>query len=186
MQNKNKGTTFIIAVLIAGHLIGTMTHVIHFSEVIMLGFINSAKAYGVSPIINGYWLSLTIIDPVIAFLLVKQRKTGVLLAFINILINVTVNSTVQISSLHIFTFRSIYDSLGNIFNGLALLLISACTLPLFYGNPDGHSHGRTTNVGMFGFIPFIALSAGLVIHIAGLIKLVHHFDSLWISGCMFQ
>jgi hypothetical protein len=34
MQNKNKGIAFITTVLITGYLIGTMTHVIHFSEVI--------------------------------------------------------------------------------------------------------------------------------------------------------
>lgn len=183
MQNKtqNKGITFIIAVLVAGHLIGTVTHIIHFSEVLKLGFIHSAKAYGVSPIMNGYWLSLTIIDPVIAFLLLKRKKTGVILAFINILINVIVNSSVQISSLPYVTFHAIYDSLGNIFNGLqiALLIFSAFTLPLFYGNPDERSPGRINYIWMFSFIPIIALSAGLIIHIVGLVQLVHHFESLW-------
>jgi hypothetical protein len=181
MQNKNAGITFIIAVLIAGHLIGTMTHILNFSEVIKLGFIQSAKAYGVSPIINGYWLSLTIIDPAIAFLLIKKRKTGVLLAFVNIFINVIVNSSVQISILPAVTLHSIYDSLGNIFNGLqiALLIFSAFTLPLFYGNPDERSPGRINYVWMFSFIPIIALSAGLIIHIAGLIQLVNHFESFW-------
>jgi hypothetical protein len=178
---QNKGITFILTVLIAGYLIGTMTHVIHFSEVIRLGFIHSAKAYGVSPIVNGYWLSLTIIDPVIASLLVKKRNAGVILAFANILINVIVNSFVQISTLSVVTLHSIYDSLGNIYSGLqiALLIFSACTLPLFYSNPDEFSPGRTIYTRIFSFIPIIALFAGLIIHIIGLIQLVHHFNSLW-------
>lgn len=178
---QNKGVTFIVAVLITGYLIGMMTHVIHFSEVIKLGFITSAKVYGVSPIINGYWLSLTIIDPVVAFLLVKKRDTGVILAFANILINVIVNSTVQISSLPVITFHSIYDSLGNIYNGLqiTLLIFSACTLPLFFCEPGKHSSGRISYTRIFSFIPIIELFAGLIIHIVGLIQLVHHFDALW-------
>jgi hypothetical protein len=177
---QNKGIAFILTVLIAGYLIGTMTHIIHFSEVMKLGFIPSAKVFGVSPIINGYWLSLTTIDPVIAFLLIKNRRTGVILAFVNILINVIVNSAVQIASLSVVTFHSVYDSLGNIYNGLqiTLLLFSAFTLPLFYGKQDGHSPGRIY-VRMFSFIPIIALFVGLLIHVAGLIQLVKHFDSLW-------
>jgi hypothetical protein len=178
---QNRGLTFTVAVLIIGYLIGTMTHAAHFSEVVKLGFINSAKVYEVSPIINGYWLSLTIIDPVIAFLLIKKRNTGAILAFANILINVIVNSTVQISSLPVITFHSIYDSLGKIYNGLqiALLIFSACTLPLFYCGPDKHSPGKISYTRIFSFIPIVALSAGLIIHICGLIQLVHHFDSLW-------
>ncbi len=78
MQNyKNNGITFIIAVLIIGYLIGTMTHIILLFDIIKLGFINSAKAFGVPAIVNGYWMSLTIIDPLIAFLLIKKRKCGI-------------------------------------------------------------------------------------------------------------
>jgi len=179
---KNSGFTFIIAVLVIGYLIGTMTHIINFITVLKLGFINSAKAFGVSPIVNGYWLSLTIIDPVIAFLLIKKRKIGVLLGFVNILINVTVNSSLQIASLSIITLHTVYVALGNIFNGLqiALLLFATFTLPLFFTKPNIISIRRFDYVHAFNFIPIIALTIGLFIHLIGLINLIRDFESLWI------
>ena len=114
---KKDGFTFIILVLIFGHLIGTMTHTILLFDIIKLGFMGSAEAFGVSPIINGYWMSLTLIDPIIALLLIKYRKVGVLTAFINIFINVIVNSSIQIASLSYVTVYSVCETLGNIFNG---------------------------------------------------------------------
>lgn len=133
---KNNGITFIIAILVIGHLIGTITHVFHFLDVIRSGFINYANTNSVSPVVNGYWLSLTIIDPAIVFLLIKTRKAGVLSAFITIFINNIINSGVTINSLSTVSLHSIYNSLGNIYNGLqiAFLLFSAVTLPLFFLN----------------------------------------------------
>lgn len=181
ISQKNRGITFIIVVLIIGYLIGTMTHIIHFSDVLRLGFINSAKTYGVSPIVNGYWLSLTIIDPVVAFLLFKKRKSGVLLAFFNILINVAVNSYLQIASLNTLSLHSIYNALGNIGQGLqiALLLFSLFTLPIFFIKTDTDSRNRFSYVHIFNLIPIIALATGLIIHLTGLIILIHRFESLW-------
>ncbi|MBN1603238.1 MAG: hypothetical protein JW915_16635 [Chitinispirillaceae bacterium] len=179
---QNKGLTFIIAVLIIGHLIGTTTHTLLFFDVLKLGFLNSSKAFGVSTIVNAYWVSLTIIDPLIAILLIKRRRTGVLLAFINILINVAVNSSIQLSSLKALSLSSIYDSLGNIFNGLqiALLLFSTITLPLFFIKPTAVLHKKINYFRFFHFIPIIALFIGLIIHCVGLIKLLYKFESLWV------
>ncbi|NLG17452.1 MAG: hypothetical protein GX556_09010 [Fibrobacter sp.] len=175
------GLTFIIAVLVIGYLIGTMTHIFLLFDVVRLGFINSAKAFGVSPVVNGYWISLTVIDPVIALLLLRNRKIGVLLGFINILINVIVNSSLQIASLSLITPHSVYDSLGNIYNGLqiALLLFSFFTLPLFFLKPDFLKRKRFDYFNFFKFIPVIALTIGLFIHLAGLLNLMRNFQSLW-------
>ncbi|MDG5814148.1 hypothetical protein QA601_03595 [Chitinispirillales bacterium ANBcel5] len=178
---KSKELRFITAVLIIGYLIGTMTHVIHFLEVVRLGFENSAQANGVSLLVNGYWLSLTIINPFIAFLLFKKTKTGVLLAFINIVINVMVNSSIQIASLSVITLYTVYEALGNIYNGLqiALLVFSTFTLPLFFLKPN-HTSSRSSNYLLFfNFIPVIALTIGLLIHLAGLLTLIRNFESLW-------
>jgi hypothetical protein len=142
----------------------------------------SAKAFGVSPIVNGYWMSLTIIDPVIAFLLIKHRRTGVLFGFINIFINVIVNSSLVIASLSIITLHSVYEALGNIFNGLqiALLLFASFTLPLFFTKPNLIITRKLNYVHAFHFIPIIALTIGLLIHLVGLYNLIRNFESLWI------
>lgn len=179
---KNNGLTFIIAVLVIGHLIGTMTHIMLLFDVIRLGFMNSAKTFGVSPIVNGYWISLTIIDPAIAFLLIKNRRIGVVFGFANIFINVIVNSSIQIASLTVITLYSVYEALGNIFNGLqiALLIFSSFTLPLFFIQPDPIKELKSNYVHVFHYIPIIALSTGLLIHLVGLFNLIQKFESLWI------
>ncbi|NLD92859.1 MAG: hypothetical protein GX639_09345 [Fibrobacter sp.] len=180
---KNIGLSFIIAVLIIGHLIGTMTHSILLFDIIKLGFIESAKVFGVSPIVNGYWMSLTIIDPAIAFLLIKNRKIGVLSGFINILINVIVNSSIVITTLSVITLQSVYEALGNIFNGLqiALLLFSSFTLPLFFIKPNlSTKQNKIDYSSFFNFIPIIALTTGLLIHLVGLFNSIFNFESLWI------
>jgi len=181
-KNNNNGLTFVIAVLVIGHLIGTMTHIILLFDVIRLGFMNSAKSFGVSSIVNGYWISLTIIDPAIAFLLIKNRRTGVAFGFANILINVIVNSSIQIASLTVITLHSVYEALGNIFNGLqiALLIFSSFTLPLFFIQPDLIKKLKSNYVHVFHYIPIIALSTGLLIHLVGLFNLIQKFESLWI------
>ena len=147
----------------------------HLSDVIRMGFYNSAKAYGAPPAINAYWLSLTVIDPIIAFLLLKKSKVGILLGFINILLNVIINSGLAISTLSTFSVKAIYDTLGNIYNGLqiALLTFSVLSLPIVISNK-----GRYFEV--FGKLPFLVLIAGLVIHLSGLFKLFLHFETLWI------
>lgn len=185
---KIDGFTFIIAVLIIGYLIGTMTQIILFMDVIRLGFMNSAKAFGVSPIVNGYWMFLTIIDPVVALLLIKARKIGILFGFVNIFINVLVNSSIQIASLPVITFHSVYEGLGNIFNGLqiALLLFSTFTLPLFYIKPDLITTQRLNYVHFFHFIPIITLAIGLLIHLVGLFNLIRDFESLWMLWVHFS
>lgn len=167
--------TFIYLVLFTGYLIGTMTHVLHLIDVIKLGFYNSAKAYGVSPLNNAYWLSLTIIDPVIAILLLKKNKIGAILAFLNVLINVIVNSSLVISKLAVISFSTVYGSLGNIYNGLqiALLLFSLLSLPVIMSKK-----GRYIDI--FGVIPILLLVTGLGIHLFGLSKLIFHIDSLWV------
>lgn len=174
-DNYQRTTIFIIAILFIGYLIGTMTHILHLLDVIKLGFYNSAKAYRATPVINAYWLSLTIIDPIIAFLLLKNTKIGAILAFINILVNVIVNSGLQISTLPIISPKTIYDSLGNIFNSLqlALFVFSIITLPVII-------IGKGRYVEFFRKFPFFVLLMGLVIHLSGLIRLIFHFESLWV------
>lgn len=182
MKNeKNHGITFIIAVLVSGHLIGTMTHTLILFDIIRSGFINYARASGVSPIVNVYWMSLTVIDPLIAFLLIKNVKKGVPAAFINILINVLVNSSLQIATLQVITMHSVYDTLGNIFNGLqiALLLFSSVTLPLFYIKPELQSVRSSRYVQFFSLFPILSLAIGLLIHLVGLVNLIRNFESLW-------
>jgi len=183
MRFSPKAQTFIVAILFTGYAVGTVTHVLHALDVLQLGLVDSARAYGVSPGVNAYWLSLTIIDPLIAFLLVTRRRAGVFLAFVNILVNVVVNSWVRISALPVVTLGSVYDSLGNIYNGLqiALLVFSACTVPLFLPATGTLSTAVRAYTRLFDAIPFVALAAGLAIHLVGLVNVILDYQSLWVT-----
>lgn len=174
-ETNQKTKYFIVAILFTGYLIGTMTHIFHLSDVIKLGFFNSAKIYGVHPVVNAYWLSLTIIDPIIAFLLIKKTSIGAVLCFVNILINVAVNSGLQIYALPTISVKAIYDSLGNIYNSLqiALLTFSTFTLPVIISDNKKYRN-------LFLKIPLLVLTIGLTIHLIGLTKVIQHFESFWV------
>lgn len=180
-----KDLGFVIFVLIFGHIIGTITHLIHFSEVIKLGFFSSAQAYDVSPIINGYWLSLTLIDPIIVFLLIKKPRLGVFVGFVNLLINVVVNSTLVILSLQSITLLNAIDILGNIGTSLqiAIFVFILFYIPLFIksGAIQPYIYDR-----LFSQIPLITFSAGLVIHSIGIYNILIEFTSAWETWVHFS
>jgi hypothetical protein len=180
-DSKERAKQFIILIIVAGYLIGTMTHIIHLTDVIRLGFFNSAKIFGVSPYINAYWLSLTVIDPTIAFLLIRKTKTGATLGFVNIFFNVAINSAIQIVKLPLISLETIYTTLGNIFNGLqiALLVFSIFTLPLILSKSNKY-------ITIFSKVPILVLTVGLLIHLTGLARIIQHFESFWMLWVHFS
>ena len=70
---------------IAGFAIGTTTHVLD----IVLG---GAEVYdGFPTVVKVFWLSLTIVDPVVIILLVVAPRSGIVLALAVILVDIAVN-----------------------------------------------------------------------------------------------
>jgi hypothetical protein len=185
IQNKNleNAYSFIFLILAVGYITGTVTHIVHFQSVIKTGFLQFAELHKISPVVNGYWLLLTLIDPAIAFLLIKKSKLGILLGFLNILINVTVNCSVVINKLETVTIMSIYHALGNIFNSLqiALFLFSLFTLPLFYLEKAKIVENKILYLKFYKIIPQLVLIIGIVIHTYGICKIVQGqiLSSLW-------
>lgn len=180
-----KDLGFVICILIFGHIIGTITHLIHFKDVLRLGFFSSAQAYGVSPIINGYWLSLTLIDPIIVFLLIKRPRLGVFAGFINLLTNVFVNSSLAIISLQNITFFNAFDKLGDINTSLqiAIFVFTLFCVPFFIKRDGVHPSIYDR---LFSQIPLVAFSAGLVIHSIGIYRIFIEFTSIWETWVHFS
>lgn len=78
----------ILAVWIAGFLIGTTTHVLD----LMAGGLETYAEFPTA--LRLFWASLTIIDPITAAFLALRRRAGIVLALIVILADITVNWTV--------------------------------------------------------------------------------------------
>lgn len=181
-KTRNQGDNFICLVLIIGFSIGTFTHIIDLIDIIKYGFFKYAELYHISPLLNAYWISLTIVDPLIVLLLLKNIKIGAIAGFINIFINVVVNSSYQLINIDYLTLSIIVDKLGTIYNSLqiALLLFSALTLPILLA-PQELDRRAQFYPQAFGQIPLVVLSMGLLIHIVGLAHLINNFSTIWIA-----
>jgi hypothetical protein len=179
---RNQGESFICLVLIIGFSIGTFTHFINLIDIMKYGFFKYAELYHISLLLNAYWISLSIVDPLIVFLLVKNNKIGGIAGFINIFINVIVNSSYQLINVDYLTLSIIAEKLGNVYNSLqiALLLFSALTLPILLA-PQELNKGAQFYLQIFGQIPLVLLSMGLLIHLVGIVHLVINFSTIWIA-----
>lgn len=77
----------IQVVWIAGFLVGTTSHVL---DLIAGG----ADTYGAfPPALRAFWLSLTVLDPVTALLLLVRKRAGIILGVVVILTDISVNWT---------------------------------------------------------------------------------------------
>ena len=169
---------FIIFVLIVGHCIGTITHFLHLFDVLRAGFLHSAQIYGVSAVINGYWLSLTVINPLIVLLLIRKTHLGVIAALINITVNVLINSSLELHTIQNFSIQEVISSLGKINTSLqiALFIFTLFSIPLFL-----RGNGVLLNFynRVFSTMPLLALFTGLIIHVNGIYHIIFNFSSLW-------
>ena len=78
-------------VWIAGFLVGTTTHIID----LVSGGMNT---YGEFPVpLRVFWISLTVLDPLTAMLVLLRKRAGVVLALAVILVDIAVNWTVFIT-----------------------------------------------------------------------------------------
>lgn len=73
---------------IAGFLIGTASHVLDLTA-------GRANTYGeFPPALRAFWLSLTVLDPLTALLLLLRKRAGIILGLVVILADIAVNWTV--------------------------------------------------------------------------------------------
>lgn len=76
----------VVGVLVAGFAIGTLTHVL---ALLNRGWTVNSSA----PVwMNVYWTSLTFLDPLAALLLLRSRRTGLMLASAIMLSDVAINT----------------------------------------------------------------------------------------------
>jgi hypothetical protein len=76
----------VVAVLVAGFAIGTLTHTLHLVNVGWIVF-DDAPTW-----MNVYWTALTALDPLAAALLIYRRPAGLALGAAIILSDVAINS----------------------------------------------------------------------------------------------
>ena len=76
---------------IIGFLIGTSTHVAD----IVIGGINTYAEFPVA--LRLFWLSLTVLDPLVVALLMMRRRSGVVLGLVVILTDISVNWSVYLT-----------------------------------------------------------------------------------------
>lgn len=87
----NNGVTLVLAVWVAGFSVGTITHLI---ELLTQGF----GVYGNVPVcVRVFWVSLTLIDPLIVIMLLLRLRAGIWLAIVVMVADVAVNWTVALS-----------------------------------------------------------------------------------------
>lgn len=81
----------ILVVWVVGFLVGTTSHII---DLIAGG----AETYAAFPTgLRVFWISLTVLDPITAALLVMRRRAGIVLALVVILTDIAVNWTVYLT-----------------------------------------------------------------------------------------
>ncbi|HMR50699.1 MAG TPA: hypothetical protein PKE40_15665 [Arachnia sp.] len=78
----------IQVVWIAGFLVGTTSHVLD----LIAGGVDTYGAF--PPALRAFWLSLTVLDPLTALLLLLRKRAGIILGVVVILTDIAVNWTV--------------------------------------------------------------------------------------------
>ncbi|MWJ13429.1 hypothetical protein DOT98_11345 [Clavibacter michiganensis subsp. michiganensis] len=87
-RDPERGPRIVRILWIAGFGIGTTTHVLD----IVIG---GADVYAGFPLaLRAFWLSLTVLDPLVIALLARRRRTGVALGIAVIVADIAVNWTV--------------------------------------------------------------------------------------------
>ena len=81
----------IQVVWVTGYLIGTTTHVVD----LIIGGSNTYEAFPLG--LRLFWMSLTLLDPLVVVLLMLRRRAGVVLGLAVILADIAVNWTVFVT-----------------------------------------------------------------------------------------
>ncbi|MDQ0644934.1 hypothetical protein [Microbacterium murale] len=109
MAGRSRGSQAIRAVWILGYLIGTTSHIVDLA-------LGGLGVYGEFPLgVRLFWVSLTILDPLVVVLLLLHRRTGVVLGAAIILVDIAVNWTVFASVGGLSPFGSISQTMFAVF-----------------------------------------------------------------------
>ena len=101
--------SLIRVVWVVGYLIGTTTHVVD----LVLGGVETYA--GFPPGLRLFWVSLTVLDPVIVILLLLRRRLGIVLGVVVILADIAVNWTVYATVGGISVFGVVNQTLFALF-----------------------------------------------------------------------
>ncbi|WP_448811035.1 hypothetical protein [Agromyces bauzanensis] len=89
--SSSNGVALVLAVWVAGFSVGTIFHLI---ELLTQG----SGVYGNMPVcVRVFWVSLTIIDPLVVILILLRRRAGIWLGSAVMVADVAVNWTVALS-----------------------------------------------------------------------------------------
>ena len=117
-QRQHHGFALIVAVWVIGFGIGSATHLY---EVIAAG----QDVYSNAPQpVRWFWLSLTLVDPVIIVLLLARRQAGIFLGLTVMIVDVTVNWSSAI-------FTPALAGPGLVTQPVFLLILLVTTRPLW-------------------------------------------------------
>lgn len=109
MAGRGRSSQVVRVLWILGYLIGTTTHIIDLA-------LGGVDVYGEFPLgIRLFWVSLTVLDPLIVVLLLSRRRAGVALGAAVILIDIAVNWTVLVSVGGLSPFGPISQTLFAVF-----------------------------------------------------------------------
>ena len=109
------------ALWIIGYLIGTSTHTVD----LLLGGTNTYSSFP-DPL-RLFWISLTVLDPLVVVLILLQKQVGVVLGVVVIVVDVGVNATVYATIGGLSLFGVLCQTLFGI-----LILITARPLSAWF------------------------------------------------------
>lgn len=109
---------------VLGYLVGTTTHVVD----LVLG---GTEVYaGFPTAVRLFWVSLTVVDPLVIVLLLLRRRAGVVLGVVVIVVDVAVNGTVLATTEGLSPGGIVNQSLFAVF-----VLVTARPLWAWFGRP---------------------------------------------------
>jgi len=122
---------------VLGFLVGTTTH----TADLILGGVNAYNDF--PPGVRLFWVTLTILDPVTAALIIFRRRSGIVLGSAVIIADIAVNWTVfaMVGGLSLFGVMS--QSLFAV-----LIVVTARPLWIWFGRPSTRQRAHQNREGM--------------------------------------
>lgn len=109
MVARGRGAQVARLVWILGYLVGTTTHIVD----LILGGSGTYEGFPVG--VRVFWVSLTVLDPLIVVLLLLRRRAGIVLGAVVILLDIAVNWTVFAAVGGLSPFGAINQTLFAVF-----------------------------------------------------------------------
>ena len=116
---------------VIGFLVGTTTH----TADLIVGGLNAYSAFPLG--VQLFWVTLTILDPVTAALIIFRRRSGIVLGSAVMIADLTVNWTVFVTVGGLSSFGVITQSLF-----AALIFVTARALWTWFGQSSARERGN--------------------------------------------